>query len=38
VPLAAQLPASVAWTALFAICAVSIGVLARKLRAYEVVK
>lgn len=38
VPLAAQLPSSVAWVALFAICAASIAILARKLRAFEVVK
>jgi len=38
VPLAAQLPTSVAWVALIAICAASVAVLARKLRAFEVVK
>ena len=38
VPLQAQLPPSVAWVALFGICAASIAVLAKKLRAFEVVK
>jgi len=38
VPLKAQLSAPVAWSALIAICGVSIAVLARKLRAFEVVK
>ena len=38
VPLRAQLPAPVAWTALVAICTVSIAILARRLRAFEVVK
>jgi ABC-2 type transport system permease protein len=38
VPLAAQLSPSVAWIALAAICALSIAILARKLRAFEVVK
>jgi ABC-type transport system involved in multi-copper enzyme maturation permease subunit len=38
VSLAAQLPPAVAWTALFAICGTSIAVLARKLKAFEVVK
>jgi ABC-2 type transport system permease protein len=38
VPLNAQLPPAIAWMALAAICAASVGVLARKLRAFEVVK
>ncbi len=38
VSLQAQLPTPVAWLALFAICGGSIGVLARRLRAFEVVK
>ena len=38
VPLRAQLTAPIAWTALFAICGLSIAVLAKKLRAFEVVK
>jgi hypothetical protein len=38
VPLAAQLPTPLAWFALVAICGVSIAILARKLRAFEVVK
>jgi hypothetical protein len=38
VPLNAQLTPLVAWLALFGICFVSIGVLARKLKAFEVVK
>ncbi len=38
VPLAARLPAPFAWTALAAICAASIAILARKLKAFEVVK
>jgi hypothetical protein len=38
VPLAAQLPTSVAWAAILAICTASVAVLARKLRAFEVVK
>ena len=38
VPLRAQLPAPVAWAALAAICGASIAILARKLRAFEVVK
>lgn len=37
VPLHAQLTPLVAWTALVAICGVSIAILARKLRAFEVV-
>jgi len=38
VPLKAQLSAPVAWSALLIICGLSIAVLARKLRAFEVVK
>ena len=38
VPLHAQLPTPVAWAALAMICTVSIAVLARRLRAFEVVK
>jgi ABC-2 type transport system permease protein len=38
VPLRAQLAPSIAWTALFVICGLSIAILARKLRAFEVVK
>ncbi len=38
VPLGAQLPVGVAWAALAAICGISIAVLARKLKAFEVVK
>jgi len=38
VPLRAQLPAPVAWLALAAICTASIAILARRLRAFEVVK
>lgn len=38
VPLNAQLPTPVAWLALAAICTASIAVLARRLRAFEVVK
>lgn len=38
VPLHAQLTPLVAWTGLVAICGVSIAILARKLRAFEVVK
>jgi ABC-2 type transport system permease protein len=38
VPLRAQLTPTVAWSALFLICGLSIAVLARKLRAFEVVK
>jgi ABC-2 type transport system permease protein len=38
VPLHAQLPTSVAWAALAMICTASIAVLARRLRAFEVVK
>ena len=38
VPLRAQLTAPVAWSALFVVCGLSIAVLARKLRAFEVVK
>jgi ABC-2 type transport system permease protein len=38
VPLAAQLPTPLAWAAIFVVCAGSIGVLAKKLRAFEVVK
>jgi hypothetical protein len=38
VPLRAQLPVPVAWAALAAICTASIAILARKLRAFEVVK
>jgi ABC-2 type transport system permease protein len=38
VPLAAQLPTPLAWFALVAICGVSVAILARKLRAFEVVK
>jgi ABC-2 type transport system permease protein len=38
VPLDSQLPAPVAWAALFLICAASVGILARKLRPFEVVR
>ena len=38
VPLNAQLPPPVAWSALFVIAGLSIAVLARKLKAFEVVK
>ena len=38
VPLNAQLPPSIAWIALTLICSASVAVLARKLRAFEVVK
>lgn len=38
VPIDAQLTPSVAWGTLFIICGLSIAVLARKLRAFEVVK
>jgi ABC-2 type transport system permease protein len=38
VPLDARLSAPVAWSALFVIAAISVGVLARKLKAFEVVK
>jgi ABC-2 type transport system permease protein len=38
VPLRAQLTPPIAWGALFIICGLSIAVLARKLRAFEVVK
>jgi len=38
VPLDARLPAWLAWSALATICGLSIAVLARKLRAFEVVK
>jgi len=38
VPLNAQLSPAAAWVALLGICLVSIGVLARKLRGFEVVK
>jgi len=38
VPLSAQLPAPIAWIALIVICGVSVAILARKLRAFEVVK
>jgi len=38
VPLAAQLPPVVAWFALAVICGLSIAILARKLKAFEVVK
>jgi hypothetical protein len=38
VPLNARLSAPVAWGALFAIGSLSIAVLARKLKAFEVVK
>jgi ABC-2 type transport system permease protein len=38
IPLHAQLSPSVAWVALAIVCGVSIAVLARKLRAFEVVK
>lgn len=38
VPLEAQLPSPLAWSALIAICGVSVAILARKLRAFEVVK
>jgi hypothetical protein len=38
IPLEAQLPPVVAWVALIAICGASIAVLAKKLRAFEVVK
>jgi hypothetical protein len=38
VPLEAKLSAPVAWSALAVIGAISIGVLARKLKAFEVVK
>ena len=38
VRLRAQLPTPVAWTALAVICTASIAILARKLRAFEVVK
>ena len=38
VPLSAQLPTSVAWVAVLGVCGISIAILARKLRAFEVVK
>jgi len=38
VPLSAQLPTSVAWAAVLAICGLSVAVLAKKLKAFEVVK
>ena len=38
VPLKAQLTPAIAWSALFILCGVSIAVLARKLKAFEVVK
>ena len=38
VDMEARLTAPVAWTALFAICGISIAILARKLKAFEVVK
>jgi ABC-2 type transport system permease protein len=38
VPLHAQLPPSLAWLALAAICGVSIAIVSRRLRAYEVVR
>jgi ABC-type transport system involved in multi-copper enzyme maturation permease subunit len=38
VPLSVLLPTPVAWVALAAICGVSIAIVSRKLRAYEVVK
>lgn len=38
VPLSAQLAPPLAWTALAAICGVSVVIVARRLRAYEVVK
>jgi ABC-2 type transport system permease protein len=37
VPMEAQIPAPVAWAALAAICGVSVAVVAKRLRAYEVV-
>lgn len=38
VPLAAQLPTPLAWAAVVGVCGLSIAVLAKKLRAFEVVK
>jgi len=38
VPLKAQLPTPVAWAALIAICGVSVSIVARRLRAFEVVR
>ncbi len=38
VPLKAQLTPAIAWSALFILCGLSIAVLARKLKAFEVVK
>jgi ABC-type transport system involved in multi-copper enzyme maturation permease subunit len=38
VPLQAQLPVPIAWAALATICVVSVAIVSRRLRAYEVVK
>jgi ABC-2 type transport system permease protein len=38
VPLQAQLPTAAAWVGVFAVCGLSVAVLSRKLRAFEVVK
>lgn len=38
IPLAAQLPPFVAWAALASICGISVGIVARRLKAYEVVR
>ena len=38
VPLQAQLPTALAWAGVLGVCGVSVAVLARKLRAFEVVK
>jgi ABC-2 type transport system permease protein len=38
VPLHAQLPPTVAWTALLAICGLSVAVVSRRLKAFEIVR